>query len=211
MRGFCFLCLWPYFTEHSSPCWNRPYTSTVWTLSSLLSGTDDEACVWSRERGRGWSGRGETRDITQTPPAESANGTVAPFGSCASPIEPAVTLPNGVFQGEAILWSVLHSRSKFVLPQRTLLCEPGFLPSLWFPPQELSWCWVSLWDVASKRLLCANHVRWYPLLRELWRRQLRERVPSQVDLPGQRGGGEETAQDWKRGRSHNCLSFSYTF
>lgn len=60
---------------------HRPYTSRVWTLSSLLTGTDDEECVWSIERERGGGSvnhRAKSRDITLTSHAQSANGARVP-------------------------------------------------------------------------------------------------------------------------------------
>lgn len=132
-------------------------------------------------RGRRWT-------VSHRPRAEVT------FGSCG------VTSPStSVFQSEAA-----RSRSSFVF----CCCINQTSP---FLPLKVSWCRVPLWDVVAQRLLRANQVWWHRLLRELRRRQLRKRLPSQMDLPGQRGCSEKAAQDWKWGRSHNCPGLSCPF
>lgn len=210
-------------TEHSRLCWNSLWLwlhdHSIPGMPSSLYSLDPEliaywyqwcgVCVWRIERDRGWSvnHRAKSRDMTLTPHAQSANG--AAVSSNLQSHSQMVCFRVNLF------FEVFHTAGASLCDHRGLcwVNQTSFLPCDPPPllPQKLTWCWVSLWDVVSKRLLRANQVRWHPLLRELWRRQLRKCVPSQVDLPGQRGGGEKTAQDWKRGRSHNCLGFSYTF
>ena len=184
-------------TEHSEPGWKKSVTLAVWSQHTrhaiVLIQAESELIAyrcwwWGQEQRQG----------------------LKPGISHWHHNQPMAQWPLSGHVG--VSSSLSRSRSlKFVLPSEDFV-ERTRLPSLpCDPPQKLSCCWVSLWDVVSKRLLRANQVWWHPLLRELRRRQLRKCVPSQVDLPGQRGGSEKAAQDWKRGRSHNCSGFSYTF
>lgn len=170
---------------------HHPYTSRVWALSSLLTGADDKyEIVCGKEE--------EAEDGHLRPVISHWNYMHSQPGMAACF---RVTLTSGVFQSEAILWS---RKLDFVVNHTSFFsCDPSapILP----PLQKLSRSWLSLWDVVYRRVFRADWVRWHRLLRELRRRQLWKRLPSQVDLPGQRGGGEKTAQDWKRGRSSNCL------
>lgn len=60
----------------------------------------------------------------------------------------------------------------------------------------------------SGRLLCANQIQWHPLLRELRRREFRERVSRPLALAGQRGGGEKAPEDWERGEWESYARFN---
>lgn len=79
------------------------------------------------------------------------------------------------------------------------------------PPPESRWYRVPLWDVVSRRFLRANQVRRHPVLWELRRRELWKRLPGQVGLTGQGGGGEEASENRERGRRQNRTRFPCGF
>lgn len=177
------------------------------TLILFLTGANDGVCVWSRERGNGQT---NTRYYTDTT-CRFSQWHSGPFWVMWQ------VSPEPESHSQEVCFSVRPFFEGSCTAGVSLLCRrgPGLVNQTSFlpcdSPQKLSWCWGPLWDVVSNRLLRANPVWWYPLLRELRWRQLRQRVPSQMALPGQRGGSEKTAQDWKWGKSHNCSGFSYTF